>query len=127
MTKSLIVLFVLGIIGGLCGVFFARIIITLLGGVGFHQSILVLQILVSGLALYFMTAPLSWLIVTLNKQKYLPGIYVLSSIFNVTANVLFIPKYSFYASAVITHLSELIILILLIYFARKAWKLRYAS
>lgn len=125
--KSLGVLFVLGILSGIVGAIFSKFIINALGGSEFAQSILVLQILLLGLFVYFVTSPISWLIVTLEKQNYLPYVYVISSIFNITANIIFIPKYSFYSSAVITHLSEIIILILLVYFAQRAWKLRYAS
>jgi O-antigen/teichoic acid export membrane protein len=78
------------------------------------------------LIFYYLTQPISWLIVTLGKQKYLPWIYLVSAVFNVTANYLFIPQYSFYASAIITHLSEFLILILLTIAALRAWRLKYA-
>jgi len=85
-----------------------------LGGSDFVQSILVLRILMIGLFIYYLTQPVAWLIVTLGKQKYLPVIYLISAVFNLIMNYVFIQKFSFYASAVITHLSEFIILILLI-------------
>lgn len=96
--------------------------IHLLGGAEFIQSVSVLRILSVGLFLFFLTQPLAYLIITLDKQRYLPIIYLIGAIFNVSANLLFIPKYSFYASAYITWFSEGLILLLLTYFASKAWK-----
>ncbi len=110
----------------LLGILLAPLAINLLGGDQFSESILVLQILMGGLLFYYTTQPISWLIVTLGKQKYLPFIYLISAVFNVVANFIFIPKYSFYASAVITNLSELLILLLLVYFAVQSWKEKYA-
>jgi len=114
-----------GIYAGILGFIFSPLAINFLGGSEFEQSILVLQILVSGLVIYYLTQPLAWLIVTLGKQKYLPYIYFVSTLINVGLNLLFIPKYSFYASAVITHVSELAILVMLILSAHKAWKDKY--
>jgi O-antigen/teichoic acid export membrane protein len=108
------------------GYFFSPLAIRILGGNQFGQSVTVLRILLGGLIFYYLTQPLSWLIVSLEKQKYLPYIYLAAAIFNLTANFIFIPQYSFYGAAVITHLSEVIILVMLIFGARKAWKSYYA-
>lgn len=96
--------------------------VRLLGGAQFNESVDVLRILAVGLFLFFITQPISYLIVTLDKQRYLPIIYLIGAVFNVVSNIVFIPKYSFYASAYITWLSEAVILILLTIFATKAWK-----
>ena len=124
--KTIVFLAVSGVVGGIAGVLMAPYIIDVLGGSEFHQSALVLQILLSGIFLYFITQPIAWLIVTLDKQIYLPYVYLIGAIFNLSANIFFIPKYSFYASAFITHTSELLILFMLIFVARKAWKQKYA-
>jgi O-antigen/teichoic acid export membrane protein len=108
------------------GILFSPLVIKIIGGEEFSQSTLVLQILLSGMILYFMTQPLAWLLVTMDKQKYLPYIYLTSALFNVSANYFFIQKYSFYASAVITHLSEFLILLMLIYFVNREWQKKYA-
>lgn len=104
------------------GVLLAPWIVNILGGSEFSQSVTVLRILLAGLIFYFSTQPIAWFIVSLDGQKYLPVIYLVSAIFNVSANYIFIQKYSYLASSVITHLSELLILILLIFTARKVWK-----
>ncbi|MFA6981841.1 MAG: flippase [Patescibacteria group bacterium] len=94
---------------------FAPMIIRILGGRDFVQSVDLLRILMSALILFYISQPFAWLLVTYGKQKILPVIYLISAAFNLTANLIFIPKYSFYASSVITILSELIILILLLW------------
>ncbi len=106
------------------GILLSKIIINILGGVDFVYSVTILKILLAGLIIYFLTQPISWLIVTLGFQKYLPFIYFISAVFNFTANVILIPRYSFFASSIITHASELLILLLLIYYAKKAWRLK---
>jgi PST family polysaccharide transporter len=114
------------ILTSIVGIAFSPLAIELIGGAEFSESVLVLQILLSGMILYFLTQPLAWLLVTMDKQKHLPYIYLAAAIFNVSTNYIFIQKYSFYASAVITHLSELLVLLLLVYFVRKEWNKKYA-
>jgi len=124
-TRVMLFLVAAGLFCSTVGIFLSKFAIELLGGNGFELSVTVLRILMFGMVLYFLTQPISWLIVTLGKQKFLPWIYLISATFNVTANYIFIPKYSFYASAIITHLSELLILIMLSFAAYKAWKSKY--
>jgi len=109
------------------GYIFSPLAINILGGAEFEASIPVLRILLLGLVLYSVTQPLAWVVVTMGYQKYLPGIYLVSGVFNLIMNLVFIPVYSFYMSAVITHLSELLILILLLVTVRKIWRKAYAA
>ena len=112
----------LGLAASITLVVFAPLAIAVLGGAQFSQSIQVLKILGMGLFLFYITQPLAYYLVTIEKQKVLPLVYIIGAVFNVTANVLFIPKYSFYASAYITWLSEGLILLLLGVFVVKNWK-----
>mgnify|MGYP001008071776 FL=1 len=116
-----------GVLVGLLGIIFAPLAIRILGGEGFNQSIGVLKILSGGIFIFYLTSPISWLIMTLGYQKYLPWIYFVSFSFNMILNLIFIPKYSFYGASWITIASEFIVLILLLIFARKSWRLRYAK
>lgn len=126
-TKVILFLVGLGLMGSIVGVLFAPLAINILGGADFGLSISVLRLLLVGSFVFYITQPIAWLIVTLGHQKWLPLIYLISAVFNVSANLIFIPRHSFYASAVITWLSEFIILVFLVIFARKAWKLKYAA
>lgn len=124
--KSLKVLLMVGITTVILGYIFSPFMVQILGGEDFKSSVSVLRILLSGVFIFYLTQPIAWLIVILDKQKYLPIIYLISAVFNLTANILFIPKFSFYASAHITWISELIVLTMLIIAAGRAWKLKYA-
>ena len=112
----------LGLVTSIAMYVSAPLVVNILGGTQFIQSVEVLKILSLGLFIFFLTQPIAYLIVTLDKQRYLPPIYLVSAIFNVTANLIFIPKYSFYASAYITWISEALILAMLIVFAQKSWR-----
>jgi len=87
----------------------------------------IVLILFSGIFLFFLTQPLAWYLILIGKQKTLPIVYGISAIFNVTLNFIFIPQYSFYASSVITILTEFLILIMLGYFTLKNWNLKNVS
>lgn len=126
-TRAIYFLIGSGLAIGLLGIAFSSLAMKILGGEEFYQSTGVLNILSGGLFIFYLTSPISWLIVTLGYQKYLPWIYLVSFSFNFIMNFIFIPKYSFYAASWITVLSELIVLILLIIFARKSWRLKYAG
>ena len=127
LKKTMYLLFAGGVLSALVGVIFSKWVINLLGGAEFSQSVLVLQILLGGLVFYYLTSPLSWLLLTLEKQKVLPFIYLFVAILNLALNLIFIPRYSFYAAAVLTHVSELLVLIILGYAALKYWKEHYAK
>lgn len=119
--KIIIALATLGVVAAIVGNIFAEFAINFLGGSEFKESITVLRILVGGLILFYVSQPIGWLLVTINKQKILPFIYFLSAVINLGLNYYFIPKYSFYASSVITLISELFILIILVLVANKYW------
>ena len=127
LEQSLKFLIAAALIFSAIGYIFSPLAVNILGGTEFGASIPVLRILLAGLVLYSVTQPLAWVIVTMGYQKYLPGIYLVSGVFNLIMNFIFIPVYSFYMSAVITHLSELLILILLIVTVRKIWRKTYAA
>ncbi len=127
LMQSLKFLVAAALVFSVIGYIFSPLAVNILGGAEFKASIPVLRILLSGLVLYSVTQPLAWVIVTMGYQKYLPGIYLISGVFNVVMNLIFIPVYSFYMSAVITHLSELLILVLLIVTVRKIWRKTYAA
>lgn len=119
------VLFLGGIVVGIVGYIFSPIAISVLGGEQFTQSVQVLRILLAGAFVFYLTQPLSWLIVTLGKQNFLPGIYLVSAAFNLALNAILIPRYSFYASSYLTWVSEILIFVLLFVAAKKAWSLKY--
>ena len=90
-------------------------IIRLVGGAeGFADSPMVLNILVFAIAMIFLGALFSNVIIAANKQKFLAQIYFLGAVVNVIANFIFIPKYSYYGAAATTVLTELLVTALMI-------------
>ena len=96
------------------GLAVAPILISILGGADFRDSILVLRVLVISLPVFFLTAPLQWFLITVGREWVLPLIYALAAAFNVWVNFSFIPEYSYFASLFATIASEVLILFLLL-------------
>ena len=120
--KAVIGLGVLGLCVSIFGIFLAPLAIDLLGGSEFVDSVISMRLLFVGLVVFYITQPIAWLIVTLGHQRKLPMIYLISAGFNLGANILLIPRYSYLASSVITWVSEFIILFLLTLAAKRAWE-----
>ncbi len=115
-------LFGVSVLGLVVGYALAPWMIRVVAGPEFFESVRALRLLLLGLPIFYLSALFLWLLITLGKQKQLPFIYAFGAGVNVILNLIFIPRYSFYGSAVITWTSELLILALLIYFSRRALK-----
>lgn len=89
-------------------------IINLLGGQNYPESIGVLNILIVAVGIIFFGTLFSYTLIALEKQKVLLWISVAGAVFNVIFNLIFIPRYSFLAAAIITVLTELLVTILMV-------------
>lgn len=78
---------------------------------GLTHTINALKILSLSLPLFYLTAPLMWLLVTYKQELALLKIYFIAAIFNLGANLYLVPHYGSIASAVLTIFTESIILI----------------
>jgi O-antigen/teichoic acid export membrane protein len=87
----------------------------------FVPSIAALRWLMAGLPFFFASNVLVWTIVTLDHKRWLPLAYAVAGVFNVSLNVWLIPQYGFIAAAIITGLTELVILAILIPIAWSAF------
>lgn len=105
-------LLVLGIGGSVIGWFLAPFVIEILGDGKFSASILTTRILLVGFPLFFVTPLTLWLAVILKKTREMMFIYGFVAAFNVVANLVFVPNYGYNAAAVVTVVSELMILLL---------------
>jgi O-antigen/teichoic acid export membrane protein len=92
--------------------FFSPTVIKLITGSGFSGSITSLQILSLGLPAYFLSALGLWILVAKKQYKLNFYIYIIGLAFNLLANLIFIPRYSYIASSWITIVSEYLILVL---------------
>lgn len=118
---------VLSLIGGLFVTFgviiFARQIVLVVAGEKFVLATLPIQILSLAFTLSLFLNIYYNLVVTLNKQKFLILVGIIALGFNLLANVIFIPRFSYLASSVITVLTAAIILcgyILIYAFSRRS-------
>ena len=84
-------------------------IIRIIGGSGFGQSGPVLKILSFAILMIFFGNMGGNAIVALNLQKKGMWIYLAGAIFNVAANLIFIPRYSYFAAAWTTVATEVLI------------------
>jgi len=80
----------------------------------FAQSQIALKILAVGIPFFFISALLWHLLIIYEKQKYLSYIYGFGALFNLALNLIFIPSFGYLAAAVITVVSEALILLLLV-------------
>src|ERR1035437_600811 len=81
--------------------------------VDFIPAIVPFRILLLSLPFFFLTSFLQWILISLGKQKFLAVVYVFSTLLNIVFNLIFIPQWSYLASAVITGISEGIVFVLL--------------
>jgi len=110
--KFFIILVIPLIIGTL---FLAKDIIGLIGGAGFSEATGVLKILVFALAMIFFGSFFNTVIIVGNMQKKLMVILSFVAATNVALNLIFIPKFSYLASAYISVLTEFLVVVLTFY------------
>ena len=116
-TLKVFWLFVIPLIVGT--IFLSNGIVNLIGGPGFSSSGTVLRILVFALGCIFFSNLFNVILISGNKQKKLMVIMLLAAIFNVSVNLIFIPRYSYLAAAVISVITEFFVAIATLYVAVK--------
>ncbi len=114
-TTSLLVLGVLAALATYVGAPYLSLIRPGLG-----ESITLLRLLAVSLPFFYVTAPLMWKLIGTRRDMSVLGAYMIAATFNIMANLLTIPHYGAYAAAVNTGLTELIILLGLLYCSHKS-------
>ena len=94
-------------------------IILLIYGSEFAPSILILRILIWTIPIIFLTYTFGILMVSINKQNLYLKIVLVSMVFNIVMNVIFVPEFSYIGASVITILTELISFVLFFYYLSK--------
>lgn len=110
--KSFVILFGLGLFVSLTNFLLAPLGISIIAGPKFTGSVWALQILSLALVASYFNHLNGYTIVALGKQWYSLGIAIIALIVNVTLNIFFIPLYSYPAAALITFVTEALIVIL---------------
>jgi len=116
-TLDALIIFVIPLMIGL--LFLSSPIVILVGGKNFSSSAPVLQILSLAIGLIFFGNLFGRAIIALNKQKTGAWIYFGGMIFNIIANLIFIPKYSYIGAAITTVFTELLITTLMLFLIYK--------
>ncbi len=111
-TFNILIIFIVPIVIGL--ILLASPIVVLVGGKSFGVSAPVLKILSFAIGIIFLGNLFGQSIVALDKQKTAAWIYFGGMIFNVVANLIFIPKYSYLGAAMTTVFTELLVTILML-------------
>lgn len=106
-TFKVFVILVVPLIVGV--LFLADDIIHLIGGGGFVESAAVLRILVFALALIFFGHFFNNIIIAGNLQKKLVSILSLAAVFNITLNLMLIPRFSYLAAAYVSVATEFLV------------------
>lgn len=96
------------------GMFLAPFMVNILGSGEFPQATITIRLLLVGLPIFFLTPLILWLLVILNRQKIVVFIFGLVTLFNISGNLVFVPRFGYNAAALVTILSELLILILMV-------------
>ncbi|OGD95974.1 hypothetical protein A3B52_02955 [Candidatus Curtissbacteria bacterium RIFCSPLOWO2_01_FULL_41_28] len=95
------------------GLVVASFLIPIIYQGGFAGSVKALQILAVGIPFFFISALLWHVLIIFDKQKYLIIVYGAGALFNVLANLIFIPQFGYLAASVVTVVSEALITLLL--------------
>lgn len=100
----------------ICGtLILAKPLMIAVSGPEFTDSGIILQILIFATAIIFINSIFSHAIIAINKQKSIITGYFITAILSLFAYFIFIPKYSFYAAAIITVITELLIALIIFY------------
>ena len=97
----------------------APIMIGILGGRQFlpHGAI-ALRIVIWSIPIGWMNSVTNYMLISLNREKVLTRAFIIGVGFNLIANLIFLPRYSYVAASVITILSEIVWLALFAFYLR---------
>ncbi|MGW8318512.1 MAG: oligosaccharide flippase family protein [Candidatus Promineifilaceae bacterium] len=99
----------------------APIMIGVLGGREFlPHGALALQLVIWSIPIGWMNSVTNYVLVALGREKRLTIAFVIGVLFNLVANLIFLPRYSYVAASIITILSEIVLLALFAFYLRPA-------
>ncbi|MFN8534770.1 MAG: oligosaccharide flippase family protein [Dehalococcoidia bacterium] len=86
-------------------------IILLFFGEAFAPAVIALQILIWFLPFSYVNSITHYVLIALNRQRYLTLAFVIGVLFNIAANLVMIPRFSFEGAAAVTVVSEIVLLV----------------
>ena len=99
--------------------FIATQVMTIIAGQDFNDSGRPLQILIISTSILFISSVFSHIIIAIEKQKKVIGLYIFTAISSLILYLFLIPKYSYLGGAIVTIYSNLVILIGVIWIVKK--------
>jgi O-antigen/teichoic acid export membrane protein len=100
--------------------FIARELILILGGAQYlPDSMIALQLLIWFLPFSFVNQITHYVLIAIDQQRFLTKAFIIGVIFNVSVNLILIPRYGYRAAAITTIFSEWALLIPFYYAVRK--------
>jgi O-antigen/teichoic acid export membrane protein len=117
---SLKILIIVSLPVALLTTYYADGIILVVGGQAYlpHAAI-ALRLLIWSIPFGFINSVTQYVLIAIDKQRFLTGAFVVGASFNLIANLLLIPTYGYQAAAVTTILSEIVLLLPFYYGVRK--------
>lgn len=104
---------------GICGVIFAKPIMNLTYGELYYPGIICLQLLIWSVVTVYCNVPFAFSLLACDQQNNYMYSVATGTIINVTLNLWLIPPYSLVGAAVATIISEVVVLIMLYFYAQK--------
>ncbi len=99
----------------------APLMIGILGGREFlPDGAIALQLVVWSIPIGWMNSVSNYVLVAVGREKKLTIAFVIGLTFNIVANLIFLPRFSYVAASIITIFSELVLLILFVFYLRPA-------
>lgn len=117
LNTTLLSLGTLGLIAGSATYVLAPLILLIKPGL--TLSLESLRLLSLSLPLFYLTAPLMWHLIAKNHERQVLATFLLATSLNLLLNLILIPRYGAPSAAIVTGITELFILLSLLYFSRK--------
>lgn len=117
--KAMIILLIMGFFVAITNFVLAPIGIAIVAGPQFEGAVLALKILSFSLIVSYLNHLNGYTLIALGKQWYSFGIAVVALAINLVLNMWLIPKYSLYAAAGVTFVTEAVIAVLSFIFIRR--------
>ncbi len=100
--------------------FLATLLVAIVGGAEFlPQGAIALQIVIWAIPIGWLNSVTNYVLIALGLERMQPRAFTVAVAFNIIANLIFIPRYSFVAAGVTTILSEVVLMIMFAYYLRK--------
>jgi O-antigen/teichoic acid export membrane protein len=99
----------------------APVMISILGGREFlPQGAIALQLVIWSIPIGWINSVTNYVLIAFNRERLLTWAFVAGVVFNVGANLIFLPRYGIVAASIITILSEMVLVVFFARFLRPA-------